>query len=74
MLERLDRYYFLHGLFRTVELGAGKDGTVYATNRGTAVKVHARDESNALGPRLPPFYQARTRLSVGNGSTAYHLQ
>ena len=45
MLERLDRYCFLHGIFRTTELGAGKDGTVYATNRGTAIKVHARAES-----------------------------
>jgi hypothetical protein len=45
MFERLDRYCFLHGIFRTVELGAGKDGTVYGTNRGTAVKVHARVES-----------------------------
>jgi len=45
MLERLDRYCFLHGIFRTIELGAGKDGTVYGTSRGTAVKVHARIES-----------------------------
>ena len=45
MLDRLDRYCFLHGIFRTTELGAGKDGTVYATSRGTAVKVHARIES-----------------------------
>src|SRR5438874_8218450 len=45
MLEQLDRYCFLHGIFRTTELGAGKDGTVYATSRGTAVKVHARIES-----------------------------
>ncbi len=45
MLERLDQYCFLHGIFRTTELGAGKDGTVYATSRGTAIKVHARVES-----------------------------
>src|SRR4051812_17420422 len=45
MLERLDRYCFLHGIFRTVELGAGKDGTIYGTSRGTAIKVHARVES-----------------------------
>jgi hypothetical protein len=45
MLDRLDRYCFRHGIFRTVELGAGKDGTVYGTSRGSAVKIHERVES-----------------------------
>ncbi len=45
MSELLDRYCSKRGIRLGVELGAGKDGTVYATDHKSAVKIHAREES-----------------------------
>ena len=46
MADRADEYCRRRGLSRyAVPLGAGKDGSVWPTDRTTAVKIHERAES-----------------------------
>jgi hypothetical protein len=46
LTERADQYCQLHHLTRLVEcLGGGKDGTVWATTRPSALKIHEQEAS-----------------------------
>jgi hypothetical protein len=43
--ENLGRYCAKRGHKIVGALGAGKDGSVYQSERGTAIKVHEREDS-----------------------------